>query len=646
MDNRMDKKEEFASAESLETAEQKDVSQSGQLESPIGEATVSTFDFVEAEQKQFKSRFKKWIRQVALIVTIVFVPEQVSWAFNYDPSVLWRDKFAAQNAAALNNPQASPEEISSAQIAASVENLLKQVAYKEKSRIQLKLSPAASLGSSADQSLLLDSNVFFTNSLIKEVYDWLRNPGIHPLNCGVHALKDILASREIDVSLEELSVLTLMIDLMSNIVKPGEEKLKTSLYSIHRIVEAYGLDLKPMKSKPENLFKLQTPFIANFGSEHFVTVTGFDANNVYFSDIGQPMSLSRAEFIERSNGYVLAQEPSSSVDMSAAFEPVSDAMLAFIWGNAWHSRHHQLPGLISGKSLAISTAIDIGLMVGGAEFGSMLGAGNFSNLMVFAMTFENGVSTMMEGITSWCVLAGKCSPKTAFILNMGISMGASFGVSSIGSVKSALGAGVKSSISMMRLMGKLYGVFRYMGKYLAKGVMAVFQGVRWAMKHLAGAIWGVMGGIYAQLKNFFQWILKGGTWGANDIAFGSGGLSKIFRDLKNFFVRIIKGDKPGTAGVKSSVTPNLESATESFGGVGLSNAGDINLDLVDDGFSSVYSGLESSTESFGGVGLSNAGDINLDLVDDGFSSVYSGLEGSTESFGGLVSVTQIISNWT
>ena len=37
----------------------------------------------------FQSRFKDWMRLVALTVLIVFIPEQISWAFNYNPAVLW-----------------------------------------------------------------------------------------------------------------------------------------------------------------------------------------------------------------------------------------------------------------------------------------------------------------------------------------------------------------------------------------------------------------------------------------------------------------------------------------------------------------------------------------------------------------------------
>ena len=43
----------------------------------------------------FRSRFKSWIRTVALVVVLIFVPEQICWAFNYNPLVLWGNTAAS-----------------------------------------------------------------------------------------------------------------------------------------------------------------------------------------------------------------------------------------------------------------------------------------------------------------------------------------------------------------------------------------------------------------------------------------------------------------------------------------------------------------------------------------------------------------------
>src|SRR3989338_11066159 len=123
----------------------------------------------QVPERVFKSRFHPWLRAVALVVVLVFVPEQASWAFNYNPLVLWGNKAGTrgqglgvrgQESTSDQRPATSDpdpllrsgrdsdradserrSEIISARIAASIQHLLDKIAYKEKTRIQLQLSP-------------------------------------------------------------------------------------------------------------------------------------------------------------------------------------------------------------------------------------------------------------------------------------------------------------------------------------------------------------------------------------------------------------------------------------------------------------------------------------------------------------------------
>ena len=102
---------------------------------------LSTFQ--NAPQKQipsnnkehFESRFKGWIRSVAIVLLVVFVPDQISWAFNYNPAVIWNKLPNVQ----VVNTNLPPAQMSSTQITESVENLLGQIANKQNTRLQLKL---------------------------------------------------------------------------------------------------------------------------------------------------------------------------------------------------------------------------------------------------------------------------------------------------------------------------------------------------------------------------------------------------------------------------------------------------------------------------------------------------------------------------
>ena len=57
---------------------------------------ITTLETAEQlEQPKFKSRFKPWIRTVALIVALIFVPEQVAQAVEFDWRVIWRQPAAS-----------------------------------------------------------------------------------------------------------------------------------------------------------------------------------------------------------------------------------------------------------------------------------------------------------------------------------------------------------------------------------------------------------------------------------------------------------------------------------------------------------------------------------------------------------------------
>src|SRR3989338_2479086 len=86
------------------------------------------------------SRFHSWIRTVAIVVLTVFIPDQVSWAFGYNPAVIWGNRIPAVRMIepGLTLPDAAY------QASQSVEYLLKQIINKPNARLQIKLPPTPS----------------------------------------------------------------------------------------------------------------------------------------------------------------------------------------------------------------------------------------------------------------------------------------------------------------------------------------------------------------------------------------------------------------------------------------------------------------------------------------------------------------------
>jgi len=91
-------------------------------------------------KKPFVSNFKQWIKSIAVIVLLVFVPDQVSWAFGYNPTVLYKNLPMVQAPIA---GELAPKILPQAQIAGSVEYLLKQIQDKDKLQLKLNLDDAS-----------------------------------------------------------------------------------------------------------------------------------------------------------------------------------------------------------------------------------------------------------------------------------------------------------------------------------------------------------------------------------------------------------------------------------------------------------------------------------------------------------------------
>ena len=160
----------------------------------------------------------------------------------------------------------------------------------------------------AGGSLLLEANGTFTRERIRAITEWLGKPGIHPFNCAVYGLKDILDHEGVVRSVEELAVLTVSVDLVSDVIKVGDPKLKTSLYALDKVAQALGVSYQSVKITPANVVKLPTPFLVHLQDEHFVTVTAVKNDMVYFNDIGVAGSSPAQEFIQKFDGFVYIKD--------------------------------------------------------------------------------------------------------------------------------------------------------------------------------------------------------------------------------------------------------------------------------------------------------------------------------------------------
>ncbi|MDP3142981.1 MAG: cysteine peptidase family C39 domain-containing protein, partial [Candidatus Omnitrophota bacterium] len=372
-------------------------------------------------ETQFKSGFKAWIRAVALIIVAVFLPEQVSWAMEYNPAVLWRNILPAASVA----NGATPALISNITVAENIKRLLEPMAKNNAPQLNLDLAKNnKAKGETGGKNLLIDSNVKLNSEEIANIYALLKDEKKKTVTCGVYALKGLLEKFNINLPLEELSILTLAVDILNGNVNSQtlaqEELLETSLFSMSQVAQAYGVDAQAIQVAKENIFALNAPFIAQLGPKHYVLVKSWDDKNVQIKDNDKDSFLPRGIFLEQASGYILITNTQPIKDKITLF-PVEAGTVK---GSGYYSRdwlHHPNENFTSD------------MIIGGIWSGVAMGIGMGMGVDPKLLIFQQGVSDGSSEFANYKVLKGQWTPDEAAKFKMITPMVATFMLSALNS---------------------------------------------------------------------------------------------------------------------------------------------------------------------------------------------------------------------
>ncbi|MDP1853265.1 MAG: cysteine peptidase family C39 domain-containing protein, partial [Candidatus Omnitrophota bacterium] len=251
-------------------------------------------------------RRHKWVKAIALLVVAVFLPEQVAWAIEYNPAILWQNGGVSVPAEIGANITAYPELFNKV-VAESISRYLTPLANKRLSQLELK----------PGLLIAIPEGKKWTKDEIKSLVSWLKQPETETVPCSTYVLYNLLLAKNKEVKVEELSTLLILIDALSGNISPTNSfSILNSLYSLNKTAEYFGLELYPAKlslnnsiSSIDSLNSI-TPFIAHLSPNpeqngHFVLVTKIDNEKVYyFYDKGNTF-LPREKFLENFSGYIL-----------------------------------------------------------------------------------------------------------------------------------------------------------------------------------------------------------------------------------------------------------------------------------------------------------------------------------------------------
>ncbi|MFC1805262.1 cysteine peptidase family C39 domain-containing protein, partial [Candidatus Omnitrophota bacterium] len=307
---------------------------------------------IEEAKPPFKSGFKAWIRVVALIILMVFLPEQVAQAVQYDFSML---RGGAEAATGTFLPQGlnAPGQIN---IPLAVKRILNEVSGKPINAIQI--SPTL--------TLKLDKPLNLSKGRVEEIYNWLEGKP-----CGSKALYDFLAYRGINASEQDIAVLALSIDILNGVIKPqGDPKvIKNSLYALSKVAEFFGNKLYPaILNDPKGSIEQvapAAPFIAHLKGDHYVLVTHIANDKVYFIDQHKEEFWPLDKFLVEFSGYIL-----SEVKGLAPLAEVSEEEAKLVMGaRSYKGQYPDLSPLFwkpSWKDALISMSMSVaGTLIGG-----------------------------------------------------------------------------------------------------------------------------------------------------------------------------------------------------------------------------------------------------------------------------------------
>jgi len=357
----------------------------------------------EAQKPEFKSAFKKWVRVVALLVAVIFIPEQISWAINYNPAVFWHNlEFTAQP---LNNLGGlTPPQITNELLAENLKRSLQPLLNKPLTQINFGRGVLLDLG---------QTPVRLSKDKLERAYQWLRKNDTQAIHCGIYVLYNLLRAYHKAVSLEHLANTVFLIDLLSATIDEDIEKaqplVKSSLFALAKAAEYFGLKLYP--AKVASLSEIEPPFIAHLDN-HFVLITKVTEERVeFFYDKGDTF-LPLKQFQKDFSGYVLsAQAPlvGSAVNQNEAKQ---------IKGATAYFKKSPIVNW-SIEDALLSTAIML--------VSAYLTAGTGTYLQSLATTVMT--SQISQATTSYAVYQGM-NPQTAQILGMVVGSGVAMGYNS------------------------------------------------------------------------------------------------------------------------------------------------------------------------------------------------------------------------
>lgn len=353
-----------------------------------------------------------------------------------------------------------------------------------------------------------DETIEITEGYVSAVEDWLEAQDLHFARSAFGSLKQMLSLSGLDVTLSEIAVKAITIDVISGAAGPLTDRdVEISMFAMDRICRLWGLDTDSARIKHDDIDSLDAPFVALVDRRHYVTVTFVDEEKVTYREsnlgaAGGEVTVKRRQFEDRWRGEVIASGgvPSSSVLSVAEAKKIKGAFFGMIIAGIASFVLSTAAAVVSSAVGAITALVkSLGTLMATAVSGLAHAVANVGSILSFAGEAFLGVLGGVPEAAGFSVsgfnLSSMVTEGVLTLTRVGVSYGISCGLSAAG-VDPAV-TGMVSSI----LTGGAEGVFSGGG---------LEEAFRTAMEYGAYASSSLLGA-YFDLDPFITRILNMST---------------------------------------------------------------------------------------------------------------------------------------
>ncbi|MEK9149301.1 MAG: cysteine peptidase family C39 domain-containing protein, partial [Candidatus Desantisbacteria bacterium] len=141
-----------------------------------------------------------------------------------------------------------------------------------------------------------------TTSVISNIITKLRGLAVSTATCAIQSLFSLLKGFNINITGKNLLEQAIIIDILTGVLNEAtasSSKLELSMYAIQLTAASHGVTLHGVNATLDQMALTGEAFIAHVNGNHFIVVTKIEGNNVTVIDGGNPVTMTRQEFMAK-----------------------------------------------------------------------------------------------------------------------------------------------------------------------------------------------------------------------------------------------------------------------------------------------------------------------------------------------------------